>query len=76
MFGDFNVEIDENNVKPFCENYVPTNSIKQPVRYKNPPNPKCKDLFLINAPQSFQSTCVLETELFDFHLMTITQVPN
>ena len=46
--------------------------IKQPKRYKNPDNPTCTDLLLTNAPRSFQSKRVLETELQDFHLMTLT----
>ena len=30
------------------------------------------DLILTNMPKSFQSTCFLETELSDLHLMTLT----
>ena len=41
------------------------------VCYKNLSNPNCIDLILINAPQKYQSTCVLETGLSDFHLMTV-----
>ena len=40
--------------------------------YKNPDNPASIDLLLTNAPRSFQSTCVLETGLSDFHLITLT----
>ena len=36
------------------------------------PNPVCIDLILTNVPRSFQSTCVVETGLSDFHLMTLT----
>ena len=32
----------------------------------------CIDLILTNAPQKFQSTCVLETGLPDFHSMKVT----
>ena len=39
---------------------------------QNPSNPTCIDLFLTNAPRSFQSTCVVETGLFYFHLITMT----
>ena len=37
-----------------------------------PSNPTCIYLILTNAPQKFQSSCVLETGLLDFHLMTVT----
>ena len=46
--------------------------LRQPTCYKSPSNPTCIDLILTNAPQKFQSTCVLETGLSDFHLMTVT----
>ena len=37
-------------------------------------NQTCINLILINVPRSFQSTCALETGLFDFHLMTLTVI--
>ena len=40
--------------------------------YKNPNNPTCTDLIITNVPRSFQSTCVLETGLSEFHLMMLT----
>ena len=42
---------------------------------QNPSNPTYIDLFLTNAPRSFQSTCVVETGLFYFHLITMTVMP-
>ena len=71
ILDDFNVEINENHMKSFCENYDLTNLIKQPTCYKNPTNPTCIDLILTNAPQSFHSTYVVESGLSDFHLMTM-----
>ena len=59
-------------MKCFCDNYNLKSLIKQPTCYKNPDNPTCIDLLLTNAPRNFQSTCVLETGLPDFHLMTLT----
>ena len=70
--GDFNVEINENHMKSFCENYDLSNLIKQPTCCKNPTNSTCIDLILTNAPRSFHSTCIVETGLSDFHLMTMT----
>ena len=72
LLGDFNVGVDENHMKSFCENYDLKSLIKQPTCYKNPDCPTCIDLILTNVPRSFQSTCVVETELSDFHLMTLT----
>ena len=72
ILGDFNKELDDQNVKTFCDSYSLTSLIKQPTCYKNPSHPKCIDLILTNVPQSFQSTCVIETGLSDFHLMTLT----
>ena len=72
ILGDFNVGIEEQHMKAFCDNYNLTSLIKQPTCYKNPNNPTCIDLILSNTPRSFQSTCVIETGLSDFHLMTLT----
>ena len=59
-------------MKIFCDSYSLTSLIKQPTCYKNPSHPKCIDLILTNVPRSFQTTCVIETGLSDFHLMTLT----
>ena len=72
FLGDFNVTDDEHHMKSFCENYGLKNLIRQPTCYKNPSNPACIDLILTNVPRSFQSACVVETGLSDFHLMTLT----
>ena len=66
------MEIEEANMKSFCENCNLKSLIKQPTCYKNPNKPTCIDLILTNVPRMFQSTCVLETGLSDFHLMTVT----
>ena len=69
---DFNVEIEEANMKSFCESHNLKTLTKQPTCYKNPNKPTCIDLILANIPRMFQNTCVLETGLSDFHLMTVT----
>ena len=72
ILGDFNVGIDESHMKSFFKTYNLLNLIKQPTCYKNPDNnPTCIDLILTNVLRKFQSTCVIETELSDFHLMTL-----
>ena len=59
-------------MKSFCESYNLTNLIKQPTCFKNPEKPSCIDLTLTNRPKSFQTTCVIETGLSDFHRMTVS----
>ena len=71
ILGDFNVEIEEADMKSFCENYNLKSLIKQSTCYKNANKPFI-DLILTNVPRMFQSTCVLEAGLSDFHLMTVT----
>ena len=61
ILGDFNIETEEQQIKDFCDNYSLKSLIRQPTCYKSPSNPTCIDLVLTNAPQKFQSTCVLET---------------
>ena len=72
FLGDFNVDVEEPHMKTFCENYSLQNLIKQPTCYKNPSRPTYIDLILTNVHRSFQSTCVIEAALSDFHLMTLT----
>ena len=59
-------------MKSVCENYNLKSLIKQPSCYKNPNKPTCIDLILTKVPRMFQSICVIETGLSDFHLMTVT----
>ena len=59
-------------MKSFCDNYSLPSLMKQATCYKSPTNPTSIDLILTNRPRRFQSTCVLETGLYDFHLMTLT----
>ena len=72
ILGDFNVGIDERHINSFCQRYNLTNLIKQPTFCKSSDKPTCIDLILTNVPRSFQGTCVIETGLSDFHLMTLT----
>ena len=72
IIGNFNFEVNNNHMKSFCENCGLKNLTKQSTCYKNPSNLTCIDLILTNVPRSFQSTCVVETGLSDFHMMTLT----
>ena len=66
ILGDFNVEVDDQNMKTFSDSYSLISLIKQPTCYKKPSHPKCIALILTNVPRSFQKTCVIETGLSDF----------
>ena len=59
-------------MQTFCEMYNFKSLIKQPTCYKNPDKSSCIDFILTNVARMFQSTCVIETGLSDFHLMTVT----
>ena len=72
FLGDFNAGIEETTIKSFCEPCNLTNLIKQPTCFKNPEKPSFIDLILTKRSKSFQSTCVIETGLSDFHRMTVS----
>ena len=56
----------------FWGTYNSKSLIKQPTCNKNPNSPTYIDLILTNVLCSFQSICIIETLLLDFHLMTLT----
>ena len=72
LLGDFNACVDDEALQSFCKSYSLHSLIKQPTCFKNPENPSCIDLFLTNKPRSFQTKCIIETGLSDFHRMTIS----
>ena len=72
VLGDFNVGMDNSDMMVFCDTYDFKCLIKEPTCYKNSENPSCIDLILTNNPNCFQSSCVVETGLPDFHRMTVT----
>ena len=72
VLGDFNIGMDNNDMTVFCTTYDLKSLIEEPTCYKNPENPFCIDLILINNPKCFQNSCVVETGLSDFHRMTVT----
>ena len=61
-----NAEIEDQQIKPFCNNFSLVSLIKQSKHCKSPTNPTRIDLILTNTPQSFHSTYVLETGLPEF----------
>ena len=59
-------------MKTSCESYTLSSLIKEPPCYKNSQIPSCTGLILTNSPYSFQNSCVIETGLSDFYMMTVT----
>ena len=53
LMGDFNVDMENINLKDFCDLYNFKNLIKEPTCFKNPVNPNCIDLMLTNSYRSF-----------------------
>ena len=72
LVGDFNSEINDKCMNDFCESYNLSSLIRESTCYKNPENPSRIDLFLMNSPNSFQNSGVVETGLSDFHRMIVT----
>ena len=70
---DFNVGIDENSKKNFCDINCLKSLIKEPTSFKNPDKPTCNDLILTNRFNLFQHSSTFETGLSDFHLLTVTE---
>ena len=74
IYGDFNACVGDEPLDTSCKSYCFTSLIKQSTCFKNPENPSCIDLILTNKPRSFQTKCVIETGLSDFHRMTISTI--
>ena len=69
ILGDFNVEVNNNHMKFFCENYGLKYTIKQPTCYKNPSNLTCLDVMLTNVSRSFRPIALLMfREVFKVHV--------
>ena len=66
LMGDFNVEPND------ARSTVCKNIVKDKTCLKNPINPTCIDLIIKNRPKSYQESEVTETELSDFHKMSLT----
>ena len=43
LLGDFNVCVDDETMRNFCNSYSLNSLIKQPTCFKNPENPSCTD---------------------------------
>ena len=72
LAGDFNACLDDEALQNFRKCYSLHSLTKQSTSLKNPENPSCIDLILTNKPCWFQTKCVIETGLSDFHRMRIS----
>ena len=71
LLHDFIECVDGEALKTFCKSYSFHSFIKQRTCFKIPENPSYIHLILTNKPLSFQTKCVIETGLSDFHRMRI-----
>ena len=72
FLGDFNTGVEDANIKIFRSSYNLTSMVNKAKCYKNPDKPTCIDLILTYCPGSFQTFCVVETGLSDFHKIVVT----
>ena len=72
FIGDFNCEYTDCKMIDFCQNYALATLIKEYTCFKNILNPTCIDLMLTNKPKSFMKSTVIESDISDFHRMTLT----
>ena len=72
MLGDLNEETKKPGMQLFLELYKLRNLICKPTCYKNLEKPSSTDLILTDSSSSFQNSCAIETDLTNFHKMTIT----
>ena len=72
IMGDFNADVSDSSMTSFCTFFLLKTIVKESACYKNPENPSCIDLFLINYPRSFHNTYLYETVLYDFNTDDIT----
>ena len=66
VVGDFNVSVEEANIKNLCEHFSLKNLLKDSTCYKNRNNLSCTDLMFTNNARHFQRSCVTETSLLIF----------
>ena len=69
---DLNSEVSEPSLDDFCQTYNLEIIINKPTCFKNPKNPSCIDLALINKQERFLKAKTVETGLSDFHKMVVS----
>ena len=61
-----------NQLFKICQIYGCKNLIKGSTCFKNPEKPSFIDFIITNRTKLFENFVILETELSDFHKMTLT----
>ena len=69
---DFNGCVEEISMSGIYDTFCLKSLIKVAICYKNPENPSIIGLTLINNPRSFLNSCVIKTNLSDFHRIVVT----
>ena len=69
--GDFTSDMDNVDLKDFCNLYNLKSLTKVPTCFKNAANPTCTDLMLRNSYRSFQNSSVIDRGLSNFYNMTM-----
>ena len=70
--GDCNSEVTETSMQEFCESQFLENILKKKICFKDPGNPACINLIIMNKPGMFQNAKTYETGLPDFHKLVVS----
>ena len=68
LLGDFNVEVEEENMSEFVSVYSLIHLVKQKTCFKNPENPSCIDLILTNSCEVFKIAMFLKRDSLIFQI--------
>lgn len=71
LVSDFNSDMQNSDLRDFCELYSLKSVMKFPTCIKSPVNPSCMELILNNSCRSFQNSCGIKTGFPDFHEIII-----
>ena len=71
LLGDFNSEMNDNDMREFSDTYNLKNLITNPTFFKNPSKPSCIDLILTNRHGNFLNSKVIATRLCDHHKLPL-----
>ena len=74
LAGDFSKKDDETLLDDFLNEFKAKNLVKENTCFNNIDNPSCIDLYITNAPLSFQNSTTVSTGLSDFHKMIVTVI--
>ena len=76
LAGDFNIPDNNEKMRGFMEDLDSICSFKVPTCFKSLVKPSKVDIFISNAPLSFQETCAINTGLSDLYQVIVTVLKN